>query len=123
VLSYDNTPSEQRSVLRGELACGAFVLLRRVRKPGLRRKIATNDDSEHAKAPQWDPSDLVTVIAERSAFITDTAALSYLRSERNERAHGTMPSAEERRALMRAAPTLAGLYVDYVSFFANQGAA
>ncbi len=64
--------------------------------------------------------DQLIVIAERSGLITDAAALSYLRQERNERAHGTMPSAEERQALMRAAPTLAGLYVDYIGFFANR---
>lgn len=62
----------------------------------------------------------MVMIADRNHLITDAAALNYLRQERNERAHGTMPSEEERRALLRAAPTLAGLYVDYIAFFANR---
>ncbi len=41
------------------MSCGAFVLLSHTRNLKRRSKIATNDDSEHAKAPRQDPSDLV----------------------------------------------------------------
>jgi hypothetical protein len=67
-------------------------------------------------------AELIT-IAERNGLITDAAAVSYLRQERNERAHGSMPSAEERRALMKGAGVLAGLYIDYIALIVNHSSA
>ncbi len=43
--------------------------------------------------------------------------LTFLRQERNERAHGNIPSAEEREQMMRHAPFLAELYLDYILLF------
>jgi hypothetical protein len=43
----------------------------------------------------------------------DKATLSLLKNERNERGHEP-PTVEERQAIMKFAPFLAGLYIDYL---------
>lgn len=52
--------------------------------------------------------------ARNNGIITDYAVLSYLRQERNNRAHEGMPSLAERRLLMKNVQHLAGLYIDYI---------
>jgi len=47
-------------------------------------------------------------------IITDKAVLNYLRQIRNNRAHGGVPSIEERHMLMIGVQYLAGLYIDYI---------
>lgn len=48
-----------------------------------------------------------------NGIFEDGATLNLLRNERNERGHQP-PTPEERRAIMRFAPFLAGLYIDYL---------
>lgn len=50
----------------------------------------------------------------KSGIFSDRATVHLLRTERNERAHGHGPSASERSAIMKSAPFLAGLYIDYI---------
>jgi hypothetical protein len=50
-------------------------------------------------------------------IVTDEAALSYLRQQRNDRAHGSTPTLEERRILMNNVQQLASLYIDYIKLF------
>jgi hypothetical protein len=49
-----------------------------------------------------------------NGIITDDAALSYLRQQRNDRAHGSTPTLAERRVLMNNVQHLASLYIDYI---------
>lgn len=53
----------------------------------------------------------------REGIITDQAILHFLRQKRNDRAHGTMPTTEERRMMMKYAETTSGMYIDYTKFF------
>lgn len=50
-------------------------------------------------------------------IITDQAVLHFLRQKRNDRAHGTMPTVEERQVMMKYAEITAGMYIDYIRFF------
>jgi hypothetical protein len=53
---------------------------------------------------------------ERNNIIGEKHILTFLRQERNERAHGVIPSFEERQNLMKHAPYLAGLFIHYIIF-------
>lgn len=57
----------------------------------------------------------------REGVITKKYELSFLREERNERAHGKIPTEAEREKLLQYAPFLAGLYIDYVIIFHKRG--
>ncbi len=50
-----------------------------------------------------------------NGIVTDDAALSYLRQQRNDRAHSGTPSLAERRILMNNVQHLASLYIDYIT--------
>lgn len=50
----------------------------------------------------------------KHGFLNDKPTVNLLRNERNERAHGHGPSENERVAIMKSAPFLAGLYLDYI---------
>jgi hypothetical protein len=50
-------------------------------------------------------------------IISDAAALHVLRHVRNEQAH---PSLEEKRMTLNSAASIAGIYLDYILFFAEQ---
>jgi len=52
--------------------------------------------------------------AKNNEIITDSAVLHFLRQERNNRAHGSMPSFEERKILMTSVQYIAGMYIDYI---------
>ncbi|RLF62263.1 MAG: hypothetical protein DRN33_05765 [Thermoplasmata archaeon] len=54
-------------------------------------------------------------LAVQTGIIKEKHHLDFLRRERNERAHGTSPSIEERLALLKQAPYLAGLYIEYIA--------
>lgn len=51
---------------------------------------------------------------EAEGIITDTTALNFLRLERNERAHGEVPSIEERRVMLKNSKQFADMYIDYI---------
>lgn len=51
---------------------------------------------------------------ERNGFIKEKHVLTFLRQERNERAHGEIPSLSERQRLMEQAPSIAELFVNYI---------
>lgn len=53
---------------------------------------------------------------ERNNIIEEKHILTFLRQERNERAHGVIPSFEERQNLMKQAPYLAGLFIHHTIF-------
>ena len=50
-------------------------------------------------------------------IVNDQAVLQYLRQERNNRAHGTMPTLAERKVLMNSIQFTAGMYIDYCKLF------
>lgn len=100
-------------LLSKEFEATLKTLLNETRAAGTLTWVPASDPSK------WRLAEMVTV-AEKNHFITDTAILGYLRQERNDRAHGTMPSQDERSTLMRATPMLAGLYIDYIALFANR---
>jgi len=50
---------------------------------------------------------------EDEGTITDTTVLNFLRLERNERAHGEIPSIEERRVMLKNSKQFADMYIDY----------
>jgi hypothetical protein len=64
-------------------------------------------------ADKWNLSGMVEC-ARENRIISDHAVFHYLRQSRNDRAHGTMPSLEERRLLMKSVQYIAGLYIDYI---------
>lgn len=53
----------------------------------------------------------------RENIIPSKHRLTFLRQERNERAHGNIPETSEREKLMQDAPFLAGSYIDYIIVF------
>jgi Bacterial RNA polymerase, alpha chain C terminal domain/Sigma-70, region 4 len=55
--------------------------------------------------------------AKANEIITDSGTLHLLRQERNDRAHGPMPSEGERQVLTNSAPYIGGLYLDYIKLF------
>lgn len=65
--------------------------------------------------------DQMISIVRKERIITDQAVLHFLRQKRNDRSHGPMPSLEERRLMMKHAPTTAGMYVDYIKHFDDLG--
>jgi hypothetical protein len=52
---------------------------------------------------------------ERNKIISEKHVLTFLRQDRNERAHGKIPSSEERERLSQDAPHSAGLFIQYIS--------
>ena len=54
---------------------------------------------------------------ERNGIVKNKHHLNLLRQERNEHAHGEIPTEQERKRLMEQAPFLAGLFIDYITFF------
>lgn len=52
-------------------------------------------------------------------IITDKSTFSFLRQERNERAHGEMPSSEELNVIWQGVEQLAGMYVQAIQLFDN----
>lgn len=65
---------------------------------------------------------LVTMVdaAKAAGIIQDASALHYLRVERNDRAHGEIPSLQEREALMAGIKSLAGMYIKYIILLSDQ---
>jgi hypothetical protein len=53
---------------------------------------------------------------EKNNIINDKHVLTFLRQDRNERAHGKIPSPSERARLLKQAPHSAGLFIDYITF-------
>lgn len=75
-----------------------------------RKKIKT---LPQGKTPdKWRLASMVDC-ARDNEIITDNAVLHFLRQERNNRAHGSMPSLEERKILMSSVQYIAGMYIDY----------
>jgi len=56
-------------------------------------------------------------LVKREGLISDQAVLHFLRQKRNDRSHGTMPSIEERRMMIKYSDITAGMYIDYIKFF------
>lgn len=52
---------------------------------------------------------------ERNKVINEKHVLTFLRQDRNERAHGKIPSTEEREQLLQDAPHSAGLFIQYIA--------
>lgn len=53
----------------------------------------------------------------KAGIISDQAVLHFLRQKRNDRAHGSAPSFEERRLMIRYGEVTASMYIDYIKFF------
>ena len=66
-----------------------------------------------------DMSRLVDMVncAVREGVVTKGHHLNTLREERNKRAHGNIPSLQERQVLFNKAHYVADLFVEYISFF------
>lgn len=120
----------QQSVLRAismlnenEVDLGLFSLSRDF-EIVLKAYLIAASEKGKLQIPVKDPPDkwkLVQMIdwARKDGIITDSAVLSYLRQERNNRAHGGMPPLEERQLLLRNVQYLAGLYIDYIKLLDN----
>jgi hypothetical protein len=54
---------------------------------------------------------------DRNGLISHKRYLTFLREERNERAHGKIPSINERKRLLPQAIFIAGLYIEYIGLF------
>jgi hypothetical protein len=78
--------------------------------------------AKNENAFQVTASDLSKLFAmidcvERNGIIKKKHHLTLLREHRNERAHGEIPDLAERQKLMKHAPFLADLYIEYIIFF------
>lgn len=67
--------------------------------------VTADDLSKLYKMVQW---------AGKTSLVADETALQYLRIERNGRAHGAPAARDEREALLKLAPTLIPIYLDYI---------
>ena len=61
-------------------------------------------------------NELVAAV-EKAGVLTDRAVVHFLRQSRNERAHGSMPSKQERKMMMDHIGVTAEMYIDYIRFF------
>lgn len=77
---------------------------------------------EPAKVSGNDLSKLAAMIdcAVREKIVTKGHHLNVLREERNNRAHGNIPSKEEREVLYNKAHYIADLFLNYICFFDNE---
>ncbi len=66
---------------------------------------------------KWKSLDEMINFISKEGLITDKATLHYLRQKRNDRAHGTMPTIEERQLMMNNLQVVTNLYIDYIKFF------
>lgn len=55
--------------------------------------------------------------AERNSLIADKTAPHFLRMERNDRAHGSIPDLDEREAMLATAPQFVEVYLEYIALF------
>ena len=65
---------------------------------------------------RWKLNNMVDC-AYSNGFITEKGLYHYLRQERNNRSHGTMPSEAERRLLLNSAQLLGSMYIDSIILF------
>lgn len=75
--------------------------------------VTADDLSKLYKMVQW---------AGKTGLVADETALQYLRIERNGRAHGAPAARDEREALLKIAPTLIPIYLDYIILLENRRA-
>lgn len=66
---------------------------------------------------KWKSLDEMINFISKEGLVTDKATLHYLRQKRNDRAHGTMPSLDERQLMMNNLQIVTSLYIDYIKFF------
>lgn len=92
------------------------VVIKKTLGRGSAKKKLTLSQALNKPATQWKLFDMVEC-AKQNGLITDSAVLSLLRQERNNRAHGGRPPFAERQALMNSAQYIAGLYIDYIILF------
>lgn len=83
--------------------------------------VIAESNGKLAKTPgpdvsKWKLNNMIGCLVSNK-IITDDSITHFLRQERNHRAHGEMPSLAERHILMRNAPSVASMYVDYIKFF------
>ena len=71
----------------------------------------------YSTSGKWKSLDAMISFIAKEGIITDKAILNYLRQKRNDRAHGTMPSLDERQIIMNNVRSSANLYIDYIKFF------
>jgi hypothetical protein len=85
----------------------------------LRRFMLRASETGQITSPVSPSSTLDQLIktVEKERIVTDKSDLNFLRQSRNDRAHGPMPSEEERKQLMAKRDLTAGLYIDYIKFF------
>lgn len=57
---------------------------------------------------------------ESQGIVSDKTALNLLRLERNDRAHSTAPTLEQRNMMLKSSPWMANLYLDYIVFFTDK---
>jgi hypothetical protein len=60
---------------------------------------------------------------ESQGLVSDKTTLNFLRLERNERAHGSVPSRRELEMMLKAAPWMASMYLDQIVHFGERTAA
>ncbi len=64
----------------------------------------------------WRLADMVDA-AKNGGAVLDSTVLHILREERNERAHGAIPSVEDRRLMLKTTELIVGTYIDYIKRF------
>ncbi|MDQ1636896.1 MAG: hypothetical protein QOF62_235 [Pyrinomonadaceae bacterium] len=54
---------------------------------------------------------------ESKGIVSEKTILNFLRLERNERAHAAAPTLEEREMMLKSAPWMASIYLNYIVYF------
>jgi hypothetical protein len=65
---------------------------------------------------RWKLANMVDFVRNQQ-IIQDAGALQYLREQRNDRAHGSMPTLDERQLMLKTAPHFAEMYIGYIRIF------
>ena len=114
-----------RNLIVDQVDIGLFMLGRAFEQT-LKACLTAGIKSGRVSIPQLqdDPAKwkLVSMVdaAKSTQIVQDANALNYLRVERNDRAHGKIPSLQEREALMAGIKPLAGMYIKYIKLLDDQ---
>lgn len=88
----------------------------------IRHYILAVESNEQIPVTKNDRGRLFDMInwAARNNLIADRSALHYLRMERNDRAHGSIPNLDEREALLATSPQVVEYYLEYIILFLDR---
>lgn len=107
-----------RKLTEDDVDLGLFLLSKEFEATLRRHLTAANAQGKIVSNLGKDPEKwkLVNMVdtAKQNQIIQDGGAFQYLREQRNDRAHGAMPTLEERRLMLQSASHFSEMYVGYI---------